>query len=930
MLKFRLLALGLVVLLAGGLRAQGPLPLNPNVRHGTMPNGMQYYILRNAEPEKRVELRLALKAGSVLETDAQQGLAHFVEHMGFNGSEHFKKSELVDYLERVGTRFGPDLNAYTSFDETVYMLQVATDVDTLLDKGLLVMQDWAGGATLEGEEIDKERGVVIEEWRLGQGAQNRMLMQWLPKVLAGSRYAERLPIGKKEVLEQFSHETLREFYTDWYRPDLMAIIVVGDVDPEAMEQRILRQFGALTRKSRAPKREEYDVPGWQAPRIAIAKDKESPVTMVQLSYLHPEFVVRTEADYRRALIHSLYNGMLQERLSELTQRKDAPFMYGYAGISGFIGPRSAYNSVAVVKNNGLLPGLEALVRENRRVQVHGFVASELARQKVELMSQIEKAYKERNTTKSADLTRELVQHFLKGETAPGIEVEYALYQKLLPSISLEELNQVAATFVTQENMALVVYAPDKEGVTVPTEAELLAAYTKAMAENVTPYEDKTSQAPLLAQLPKKGKVTKTEQLPHGISRLTLSNGVTVLLKPTNFKQDQVLYSASLEGGVSRIPDSQFLSAIRADEVVEETGIGTFDKIGLEKKLAGTQINLGPYISELNHGLNGSCPPDRLETFFQLVHLYHTAPRADEDAFAAFLEKTRTGLENKQDDPMSVYSDQIRKVLYNSHLRALPLTLADVDKLSEQVALDAYKQLFGNARGMTITLVGNFELAKVKPLLEQYVASLPAAPKAATWQDNNMDLISGPKDETVYKGIEPKSYVTLVFSGPFEFNRDNNFALQNMLKVLEIKLRENLREDRGGVYGVGAYGSGSAEPKQRFSVFIQFGCNPDRVDELTQAVRDEIAALQRDGGQDKEVEKVRETLRREHELNLRENRWWQRQIASYQKYGYPFAEITAPQLDQKLQAWNGQAVKNAALHYLPLDSYVRIVLKPETN
>ncbi|MBX3101705.1 MAG: insulinase family protein [Bacteroidetes bacterium] len=908
--------------------AQAPLPLNPNVRQGVLPNGMHYYVLRNAKPEKRVELRLALKAGSVLETDEQQGLAHFVEHMGFNGTEHFKKSELVDYLESVGTRFGADLNAYTSFDETVYMLQVATDADSLLDKGLLVMQDWAGGASLEDEEIDKERGVVIEEWRLGQGAQNRMLMQWLPKVMAGSRYAERLPIGKKEVLENFSYQTLRDFYSDWYRPDLMAIIVVGDVDPEAMEQRIRQQFGSLTRKSRAPKREKYTIPGWQEPRVAIAKDKESPMTMVQLSYLHPEFIIRTEADYRTSLIHSLYNGMIQERLAELTKTKDAPFMYGYSAYSGFLGPVSAYISVAAVRNDGLLGGLEALVRENRRVQLHGFTATELERQKIELMSFIEKAHKERNTTESANFARELVQYYLEGEAAPGIEAEYALYQKLLAGITLEEVNAMGAGFVTKENMALVVYAPDKEGVRIPTEAELLSVIVKVEAEKITPYVDKVSNAPLLAQLPKKGKVTKTEQLANGITRLTLSNGVVVLLKPTDFKQDQVVFSATQQGGLSQIPDAQYLSASMADEVVEENGLGEFGQIALEKKLAGTQISLMPVLGELSHGMNGNCPPEQLETFFQLLYLYYTAPRVDEEAFEALIEKTHTSLENEEADPMSVYSKAIRRVLYNNHLRTQPLRLEDLPNIKQQEAINAYKQLFGNARGTTVTLVGNFDVNKVKALLEQYVATLPAAKTAPAWKDNRVQIVPGPKDETVHKGVEPKSYVTLCFSGPFEYSREQNFALQNMLKVLEIKLRENLREDKGGVYGVGAYGSGTSEPQGRYSVFIRFGCNPDRVEELTQAVREEIQALQRDGGQEKELAKVRETLRREHELDLKENRWWMRQMSAYQKYGYPFAEITAPELDKKLAAWNGAAVKAAAIQYLPLDSYLRIVLRPE--
>lgn len=902
------------------------LPLNPKVRTGKLPNGMTYYVMQNKEPEKRAELRLALKAGSVLETEEERGLAHFVEHMCFNGSTNFKKNELVDYLEGIGTKFGPDLNAYTSFDETVYMLRIPTDSADIMSKGLLVMEDWAQRVTMADEEIDKERGVIIEEMRLGQGAQMRTLMKWLPLIYKGSRYAERLPIGLKEVLEGFKYETLRGFYKRWYRPDLMAIIAVGDFDVDQMEAQIKQRFGALN-KIDGPQPEKFTVPDFNEPRVAVITDPEQRMTLVQLMYLHPEYNIITQEEYRMSVVRGLYNSMINQRLQELQQSEDPPFLFGYSGVSEFLGPKSAYINVAATKNEGVLRGLENIVRENERVLRHGFTTTELERQKLEMMSTMEKSYNGRETTDSDDLVGELVQHFLKGTTAPGIEYEFELYKKLLPGISLAEINAYAKTLVTDNNMALVVTAPEKEGLTLPTEADLMAVLKKVKAEDIKPYEDKVSNQPLMAQEPKAVKAAKTsEYKAKGITELTFKNGAKVLLKPTKFKEDQILISAYEQGGASTAAEANYVNTLYAANLVDEMGLGTFDKIALQKALAGKQVSMSPYVGTYYHGLSGSATPKDLETALQLLHLYFTAPRKDAKAFKAWQQNEKGGLENKANDPTSVYYDRMKVVMYNNHPRRQPASIATIDKVNADAALAEYKRLFDGAAGFTFVVTGNFEVAKIKPLLEKYIGSLPAG-TTGKWKDEGVRLAPGNVKEEVKKGIEPKSTVTLIFHGKADFNPQNNFTLDALTEVLNITLRENLREDRGGVYGVGCYGSLAPEPEGMYQVVISFGCNPERVDELIQAAMDEVNKIKASGAQDKELQKVKETYRREQELNLQENGYWLSRISTFTKYGWDLNTL-GDQLLPMVEALSSQQLQTAAKQYFNETQYMRIVLMPE--
>ncbi|MCF7802063.1 MAG: insulinase family protein, partial [Candidatus Marinimicrobia bacterium] len=590
------------------------LPIDSDVRTGVLPNGLQYYIRYNPKPEHRAELRLAVNAGSILENDDQQGLAHFVEHMSFNGTEHFQKSELVDYLESIGMRFGPDLNAYTSFDETVYMLQVPTDSSEELKTAFQILEDWGHLLSFNDEEIDKERGVIIEEWRLGRGAEQRMRDEQFPIILKDSRYAQRLPIGKKEILDTFPYETLRRFYKDWYRPDLMAVVAVGDFDMDAIEGLIQSHFGNLTNPKNERGREFYPVPDHEETLFAIATDKEATRNQLTVYYMQDVKPEETIGHYRERLMGSLYNAMFNDRLNELAKQPDAPFLYGYSGQGRFVRTKEVYLLSAGVADNGITNGLEALLREAKRVHDYGFTQSELERQKKTMLRRMEQAYNERDKTESRNLAREYVSHFLNGEPIPGIEYEYTITQKLLPTITLDDVNHLADEWITTHNRVITVNAPEKEGVSVPTDKELTTVLEAVSREKVEPYAEAVNAEPLLAQEPAPGKVvSEATHADVGIVEWTLSNGVKVILKPTDFKNDEVRFTAFSPGGTSLVPDSLYIAAETTADLMFESGLGNFDRISLDKKLAGQVVNVRPWLEELEEGLNGSASPADLET-----------------------------------------------------------------------------------------------------------------------------------------------------------------------------------------------------------------------------------------------------------------------------------------------------------------------------
>lgn len=904
-----------------------PLPKDTNIVVNKLENGIQYYIRENREPQNRAELRLVVNAGSVLEDDDQQGLAHFVEHMCFNGTEHFEKQALVEYLESIGMRFGADVNAYTSFDETVYMLQIPMDSAEIVDTAFQILEEWAHRVSFEGSEIDKERGVVGEEWRLGRGAQARIRDKQFPVLFKNSRYANRLPIGQKAIIDTAHYETIRRFYRDWYRPDLMAVVAVGDFDKNAIKALIEKHFAGIPPKENPRKREYYPVPGNEKPLVAIATDPEATYSSVSVFYKKDVKDENSHAAYRGSLVQSIHDGILNNRLNELLQQSEPPFRFASVGQGRFIRTKEFYVLNTVVKDNQMETGLEALLTEAARIKKFGVTASELERQKTDMLRGMEQAYQERDKTASASYAAEYIRNFLQNEPIPGIEYEFKLWKKYIPTITLDEVNERSRQLITEVNEVLLASAPEKAGVEVPNAGALLAVFDKVDGKTIAPYEDVVSDAPLLETLPPAGTVVEMSEIQKiGVSEWTLSNGVRLILKPTDFKNDQLLFSAYSPGGTSLYPDEDYIAAATADAVVTQGGVGKFDRIELGKKLAGKAVQVSPSIGSLNEGVSGSASPKDLETMLQLIHLYFTAPRKDSTAYLAYQSQIRGFLENRNASPETAFHDTLSATLAQHHFRARPWSAQLLKEMNLDKSFKIYRERFADASDFTFVFVGNLDLEALKPLAEKYLASLPALHRNETWRDEGIRSPKGVIEKTVRKGLEDKSRVSIVFTGPFEWNRQNRYDLNAMASVLRIKLREVLREDQGGTYGVGVRASRDHFPVPDYSVSVSFGCAPDRVEQLTQLVFEQIDSLKNTGIAEKYVKKVRETQRRENEVDLRRNGYWLSTLSFYDRNAEPLTNIL--QTDQFIENLTPEAVQQAARKYLNTKNYVKVVLLPE--
>ena len=907
--------------------ANPALPLDKAVITGRLPNGLRYYVRKNARPAQRAELRLVINAGSILEDDDQRGLAHFAEHMAFNGTRRFAKQQLVDYIEAIGMRFGADLNASTSFDETIYQLLVPTDSLHLLRRGFDILEDWAHGITFDTTEIRKERGVVIEEWRLGQGAGNRMFQKQLPILFRGSRYPDRLPIGTKESLEGFSPAALTRFYRDWYRPDLMAVIAVGDFDPAMVTRLIRTQFGRIPARPRPRPRPAFDVPARDSTAVAIATDPEATGTSVSVYYVKPGRTDPSRAAYRRSLVGQLYAQMLNQRLAELRQKPNPPFIGAGGGEGSLVRNSRVFSLGAAVSDTGIIRGFEAVLTEAERVERHGFTGPELDRARSDLARAYEQAHAERDKSESASYVEEYVEHFLSGSPSPGIEYEFELVKTLLPGITLAEVNQAARAWMSLPDRVLLVNAPEKPSVKVPSGAELLALFDRVRRSAVEPYQETVSDAPLVAaRLEPKPVTATTTDSAIGVTRWTLANGVQVILKPTDFKADEVLLSGFSPGGNSLVPDSLYLAAVVAAQAVGLGGLADFSAIELQKKLSGKAVGVGPYVGTYQEGIRGQASPKDLEEMFQLVYLNFTAPRADRDAFEAFRANIRASLANRGASPAVAFRDTLSVTLSQHHPRTRPINAATIDSLDLDRALSVYRNRFADASDFTFVVVGSFTLDQIRPLVERYLANLPATRRNETWRDVGIHPPKGVVEREVRRGLEPKSQTELVFSGPFAWSRAERFVIRSLGDILDIKLREQLREELGGTYGVSVSPSPSRIPREEYTFTVSFGSAPDRVDQLVAAIFSQIDSLARFGPDEKDLAKVRETAIRSRETDLRENGYWLGQLAGYLQNGEDPKGIVS--LDDLLPLLTRERIQAAAARYLDRSNYVRVTLLPE--
>jgi len=909
------------------LKLSDTLKIDSGILHGQFDNGLTYYIRENRKPEKRAELRLVVKAGSILEDDDQQGLAHLVEHMAFNGTKSFPKNELINFLEKEGIKLGPDVNAYTSFDETVYMLQIPTDTAQFVAKAFKILQEWAGSVTFDSTEIDKERGVVGEEWRLGLGAGMRIQMKHWPSLFYKSKYALRMTIGKKEVIDTASYETLRRFYRDWYRPELMAVIAVGDFDKTRIYNLIKEDFAPLINRRPARERLTYTLPDHSEPLVSIATDQELPRSSVTVFFKRDEEKEKTAGDYRRTIVQTLYDQMLNERYDERLQKANPPFISAGTGNQRFIGGKQAYILNAQVKEDSILPGLNALMMEAYRVRRYGFSQTELDRIKKEMLRWMESAYNERDKSESKDFADELTRNYLIDEPVPGIETEFAAYKQYLPGITLGEVNELSKVLLTTINRVATVSAPQKESVKVPTKAEVLAVLNSASSRDYQPYLDQTTTEPLISKLPEPGSIVKENKYESlNVTEWTLSNGARIVLKPTDFKNDEILFSAYSSGGTSIAGDQDFMSAQYAPTAVSASGLGDFDAVALQKKLAGKIVHISPTIGELSEGFNGNASPEDMETLFQLVYLYFTAERSDSAAFGALMERQRAALQNRSVSPEAAFQDTLQLTMGQYHFRTRPISLQTIEEVRYERALSIYKERFADAGSFTFFFVGNFQVEQIKPFVERYLAALPSADSKEHWKDVNINAPRGIVSKKVFRGIEQKSTVRIVFTGPFEWTQKDRYNFSAMMELAGIKLRNVLREEKSGTYGVGVNGSPSLYPRKEYKLTVSFGCDPARVSELVHAAFQTIDSMKLAMPSAEDVQKVQEIQTRRHETNLKENQFWLGQLYSYSWYGEnPEHILDYPKLVDGLKAGD---IQDAARKYFDVKNYVQAVLVPQ--
>ena len=871
-----------------------PVPFDPNVRRGKLENGLTYYIRHNEKPAQRANFYIAQKVGSILEEDDQQGLAHFLEHMAFNGTKNFPGKALLNYMEHNGVKFGENVNAWTSIEQTVYMLtNVPTTNMNLVDSCILILHDWSSFISLEGEEIDKERGVILEEMRQGQGAQMRIYEKMLPEIYPNSPYGHRLPIGTKEVVSGFDHEALRAYYHKWYRPDLQGIIIVGDIDVNEVENHLKTIFEDIPAPVNPAERIRFQVADNAEPIVSICTDPEETTYDVSVFYKHDivPFEERGDVQYWiKGYIDQLVATMYNNRLEELTQKANPPFIYGGGYYSTFFisDTKDAWMSAAVAKDkDGIDEALNAIVAENKRMQQYGFTASEFERAKADLMKRIENQYDERDKQETGRIFRPILNHFLTNEPLMGIENEYMLLSQILPALPVEAINQYAAELIREDNIVITLTAPEKEGEVLPTKAELLAMFNKAKEVEVEPYVETVSNEPLIATLPVKGAIeTKKHDDTFDATVLTLKNGVTVIYKPTTFKDDEVLMNAYSFGGYSVMDQSDPYTLQEINSLATLGGVGNFSAIDLPKVLAGKKASVHPQIGSLTEGMSGNCSARDLETMLQLTYLYFTSPRSDEEAFQSYITRTKAMVANAESDPNTAFRDNLMFAMYDNHPLVKRMKAEDYDKVDYAKALKLYADRFKDANNFVFTFVGNIDPETFEPLVEQYIGSLKTKKNDETWTANVPAITDKDVNSHYTKAMEnPMVTCYMVYNGEMEYTMENQMKMQVLSDVMDIVYTEKIREDEGGTYGVGVNGNLTLRPKETFMFLIAFQTNKEMYEKLMGIAVAELQNVANQGPRAEDLKKVKEFLIKKHSEDLESNRYWMNCIQTQYRDGY---------------------------------------------
>jgi zinc protease len=913
---------------APAFAATDKIPFDPAVTTGTLPNGLTYYIRKNGKPEQRVFMQLAVKAGSIDEDNDQQGLAHFLEHMAFNGTQHFKAGELIATLESTGARMGPHVNAYTSFDETVYQFELPSNREGVVEKGLQALADFGGGMLLTPAEIDKERGVVIEEWRGGLGAGSRLRDQQIPVLYYQSKYAERLPIGKPEILKAFTPDRLKAFYTKWYRPDRMAVVVVGDLDPPKMEAMIRTGFGSIEKPSTPAPPRSYPVPLPPNVQYKVATDSEatrSSVSIVQKRERQPQDRV---GDYRRSLVNQLVFQMLNDRFDELSRKPEAPFLSAGASGSGLTPTVETVSLGAGVQDGKIEAGLSAIAIEAKRVREFGFGAAELDRAKKWTLAGYDREYSERDKSESGRYVQEYVNHFLEGEPSPGIAYEHQLAHAAIPAITLDDVNAAAKALFSSPSRVILAVSPQKPNLTVPTEAQLTAALAATDSAAVTAWNDTAMGTTLMDHVPEPAAVTTRREIPElGVTVVKFANGVEAWFKPTDFKNDQVLFSLAGLGGTSLADADKYPEAQLATSLVGLSGAGGHSAVELQKLLAGKIAGASPFLTLSTQGISGSSTPANLETGLQLLNLNFTAPGDDGDAFGLIKRQLEAAYANRGNNPNALFGEKVAAVNTMAHYTSRPLTLERIAKLDRSAMSSFYRTRFANAADFTFFMVGTFKLDEALPLVARYVGSLPSTGAASSkFKDVGITFPSANEKALVEKGREPKGTTVLSFSADPPLEENEQGRVEAATEVLEIALRDILREELGETYSVSVGLSQRLPQPTGGSIGISFGSAPENVDKMVDRVLQEVRRLQDQGPSADLTNRAKEAARRSYETSIKQNGFWIGRLQSAKLLGRD-PMLVLHRLE-RIDAVTQPILQETFKKYFPMSRYTVVTLLPE--
>ena len=877
---------------AMGMNAQQMpnVPLDPAVKVGVLPNGLTYYIRHNEWPEKRADFYIAQKVGSILEEENQRGLAHFLEHMCFNGTTHFPGDALKQYLERIGVKFGENLNAYTAFDETVYNINnVNVETAGAVDSCLLILHDWSHDLLLEDKEIDKERGVINEEWRMRRSSMMRMQETAFKDLFVGSRYSDRMPIGTMDIVMNFPYEDLRSYYRRWYRPDLQGLVIVGDVNPDEIEQKIKTMFADIApAPADAAKREIIPVPDNDEPLVSIQKDKEQTVAYALLMFKHdatPREFKSTMPYLFQQFMMGAVASMFAERLHELSRKPDCPYVQAGINFSSYLVAKSkdCVQASIVMKEGKYLDGIAAVYRELLRAKRGGFTEAEYERFKQEFLSRLDAQYEARNKVQNTSYVNDYVRYFLDNEPAPGIEWEHQNMKSIVSMLPLEAINQAFPELIKDKNRAIVLFMPDKEGLLYPAKEEILKTLADVDAEDIEVFKEEVNTDPLVPELSSKAKVKSIKDDVFGSKLITLSNGIKIRVKQTDYSPNRISMNATSWGGNGLYPNEEYFCAGNVD-MVGLGGWGTFTATQLNKKLSGIQASVSPSVGDRTESLSGSCVKKDFETLLQLTYLCFTAPHRDDEAFQSTMARLRDALKNQDMDPNTALQDSVASIYYNNNIRAKRFRAEDLDGISYDRILEIYKERYANAADFDFYFVGDLNADSVAPLLAKYLGALPVSKKAEKYKVIDRRLTKGERTCIFEKEQDtPNATVNFVYHAPLKDNLRNDIMVDMLEQAMHMLYTETVREDEGGAYGVPVNSSLSDYPEEIAIVKIQLPTAPDKMERMIQVVYDGVDKVCAEGPSEDYLKKIKEYMIRSHAENLKQNGYWMRQMINLTRY-----------------------------------------------